>query len=168
MTQSQTTTISADTHLQGTLTFEGNAVVLGKVDGKITGSGEVSIGQQSTCQATIDAATVIIDGTVEGNILAKESVQLTANARVTGDIFAQSITIAPGATFQGKVRITSSGTASNSEIETKATPTESAKPIDTDRQTPATSSTWTPAKPASLGAGLTGIGSSRASWPNQR
>ncbi len=167
MTQSQNTTISADTHLQGTLTFEGNAAVLGKVDGKISGTGEVSIGQTSACQATIEAKTVIIDGKVEGNILAKESVQLNSSARVTGDIFAQSITIAPGATFQGMLRITT-GAASSSEIETKSTPTHSVQTTEAECEVPQAASTWTPVKPTSLGAGLAGLGSSRASWPNQR
>lgn len=173
MTQSQTiptTTISAETQLQGTLTFEGNTVVLGRVHGAITGSGQVSIGQTSICQATIEATTVIVDGTVEGSILAKETVQLTSNARVTGDIFAQSITIATGAVFQGKVRITSA--MSTSEIETKSAPCEITRTPEPDRQTPLAASTWTPAKPVSqatsLGAGLSSIGTSRASWPNQR
>ena len=174
MTQLQattpTTTISAETHLQGTLTFEGNTVVHGRVNGTISGSGQVSIGQASVCQATIEATTVIVDGTVEGNILAKESVQLTSSARVTGDIFAQSITIATGAVFQGKVRITSA--MSTSEIETKSAPAEMVRTPEPDRQTPVAASTWTPAKPASqptsLGAGLSSLGASRASWPNQR
>ena len=168
MTQLQTTTIGPETLLQGTLTFEGNAIVLGKVDGKLTGSGEVTIGQHSCCQATIEATKVTVDGLVEGNIIAKESVQLNSSARVTGDIFAQSISIATGATFLGKVRIAS--TTTNSEIETKSTATEVsgqslAEPVATATSS---SSTWATAKPTGLGAGLSNLGSSRAAWPNQR
>ena len=167
--QTQATIIGADTHLSGTLCFDGEAHVLGKIDGKIIGAGEVHIGLQALCRATIEAKTVIIDGTVEGNITAKEKVQLNASARVNGDIFAEAFSAAAGATFHGNLKI--GGASAAAVFETKSqTPVASAASAAIGFEEPVApaSSSWATARPTGLGAGLSSLGTPRASWPNQR
>ncbi|NUQ52510.1 MAG: polymer-forming cytoskeletal protein, partial [Phycisphaerales bacterium] len=101
----QTTIIGPDTTLKGELTFENSARIMGRVEGKVSSKGEVTIGDGAACKATIDAGRVLVDGVVEGNITAKEKVQLNAKARVVGDITAMTLVVSEGASFTGHCRV---------------------------------------------------------------
>ncbi|MBL8761425.1 MAG: polymer-forming cytoskeletal protein [Phycisphaerae bacterium] len=101
----QTTIIGPDTTLKGELTFENSARIMGRVEGKVSSKGEVTIGDGAACKATIDAGRVLVDGVVEGNITAKEKVQLNAKARVVGDITALTLVVSEGASFTGHCRV---------------------------------------------------------------
>lgn len=100
-TESQTTIIGADSYFKGEMTFERVAKIIGRFDGKISGKGELQVAQSATCKADIDSAVANIDGTIEGNITAKDAVKLTANGKVKGDITATKMTMAEGASFYG-------------------------------------------------------------------
>jgi cytoskeletal protein CcmA (bactofilin family) len=101
----QTTVIGADTHIKGDMTFGSTAKILGTCEGRISGKGEVQIASGSTCKAEVEAARVTIDGQVEGNITARERVQLNANAKMTGDLVATTLVVEGGAAFVGHVRV---------------------------------------------------------------
>ncbi|MEM6855917.1 MAG: polymer-forming cytoskeletal protein [Planctomycetota bacterium] len=98
---SQTTIIGADSYFKGEMSFERTAKIIGRFDGKISGKGELQVAQSATCKADIDSAIANIDGTIEGNITAKDAVKLTANGKVKGDITATKMTMAEGASFYG-------------------------------------------------------------------
>ena len=53
--------------------------------------------------ATIRAARVVVQGTVNGSISAGERIELAPSARVTGDLSATQVVIADGAQFNGRV-----------------------------------------------------------------
>lgn len=100
-TESQTTIIGADSYFKGEMSFERVAKIIGRFDGKISGKGELQVAQSATCKADIDSAVANIDGTIEGNITAKDAVKLTSNGKVKGDITATKMTMAEGASFYG-------------------------------------------------------------------
>jgi len=99
--ESQTTIIGGDSYFKGEMSFERTAKILGRFDGKISGKGELQVAQSATCKADIESAVANIDGTIEGNITAKDAVKLTANGKVKGDITATKMTMAEGASFYG-------------------------------------------------------------------
>ncbi|MEM9417511.1 MAG: polymer-forming cytoskeletal protein [Planctomycetota bacterium] len=99
--ESQTTVIGADSYFKGEMQFERTAKIIGRFDGKISGKGELQVGQSATCKADIESSVANIDGTIEGNITAKDAVKLTANGKVKGDITATKMTMAEGASFYG-------------------------------------------------------------------
>lgn len=98
---SQTTVIGADTKIKGDMTFDGTARILGNFEGSINAKGELQIAEGATCRATVDAGKVMVDGSVEGNMTARERVELTAKARVKGDVIAARLVVAEGASFIG-------------------------------------------------------------------
>ncbi len=100
-----TTIIGADVHIKGDMIFSNPACILGEVEGTIIGKSEISVGEGATCKASIEAQVITIDGTVEGDINATERLQLNASARVTGDLVAQTMSIAEGASFIGHCRV---------------------------------------------------------------
>jgi len=65
----------------------------------------VFIGPGGACTGPIDAARVVIDGTVEGDVIARELLELRAGAVVHGDITALRLIAAEGARIVGQVRI---------------------------------------------------------------
>ncbi|MEM8783622.1 MAG: polymer-forming cytoskeletal protein [Planctomycetota bacterium] len=97
----ETTVVGADSHFKGELMFEKTAKIIGKFDGKITGKGELQVVNNATCQADVEAATANIDGTIEGNVTANDTVRLNANGTVKGDITASKMVMAEGASFYG-------------------------------------------------------------------
>ena len=100
-----TTVIGADTHIKGDMTFESTARILGTFEGRIVTKGEVQIAEGSSCRATIEAAKVLLDASVEGNVTARERMELTAKARLKGDLIATRLVIAEGAALNGHVSV---------------------------------------------------------------
>ena len=98
---SQTTVIGADTKIKGDMSFDGTARILGSFEGSISAKGELQIAESATCRATVEAGKVMVDGNVEGNMTARERVELTAKARVKGDVVAARLVVAEGASFTG-------------------------------------------------------------------
>jgi cytoskeletal protein CcmA (bactofilin family) len=85
--------------------FNGSAQILGTFEGRITSKGEVFIGEGAACKASIEAARVIVEGAVEGDITAHERAELHPTACVTGDLAARALIVAEGATFTGHFRV---------------------------------------------------------------
>lgn len=96
-----TTIIGADTHISGEMRFGNSAKILGTFEGKITAKGELQVAEGATCRATVDATDVVIDGVHEGDVHAKERVQLNPKARMAGDLIAAKLVVAEGASFVG-------------------------------------------------------------------
>ncbi len=101
----QITVIGPDTRIKGEMSFERTARILGRFEGKVTTDGELQVGASAQCQAALEAGTVIVDGTVEGDIVARERIQLNGSARVTGDVVAEKLIVAEGASFSGHCRV---------------------------------------------------------------
>lgn len=99
------TVIGPDTHIKGEMAFDSSARILGTFEGSIQSKGEVHVGDGATCRASVDAARITVDGLVEGNLTARERVELNANARIVGDITAATLVVAAGASFNGHVRV---------------------------------------------------------------
>jgi cytoskeletal protein CcmA (bactofilin family) len=78
------------------------------VEGRIQGSikhtaNRLIIGVSGVVNADINAKNLIVEGTVEGNIVGSESVVIKDSADVRGNIYTSRISIADGAQFSGTV-----------------------------------------------------------------
>ncbi len=88
------------------LTGETNFQAMLRVDGHLTGkvgseSGTLIIGSTGKVDANITVAAAMINGTVNGDIIAFEKVELGRTARVVGNIQAPRLMIEDGAIFEG-------------------------------------------------------------------
>jgi len=129
----ETTVIAAEANIKGELTFEGQACIIGKVEGKIKTTGDLHVEERGECKAEIEANNVQVDGTIEGNVTACQRVQLNAQGKIHGDIVAVKMVTADGATIVGHVNVGSKATGSlrtadrpSTKVATKAT--EASKP----------------------------------------
>ena len=90
-------------------------------------NGRVTVAVNGRVNADIEALEISIDGRVEGNLKATESVRLGATSHVQGSILTRRIAIEDGAGLRGKVemiRANDSATSSSAAAaaETKTTP----------------------------------------------
>ena len=100
-----TTVIGPDTQIKGDMVFESTARILGKFEGTIASKGELQIANGASCKAAVEASKVLVDGDVEGNLTARERVELTAKAKMKGDLVAARLVVAEGAAFTGHVSV---------------------------------------------------------------
>ncbi len=88
------------------LTGETNFQAMLRVDGQLIGSissesGTLIIGTQGQVDANISVSSAQVNGTVNGDIVATERIQLGRTAKVVGNIMAPRLTIEEGAIFEG-------------------------------------------------------------------
>jgi len=87
--------------VSGQLVFQGPARIDGNVEGEIQCHGTLTIGEGAEVRAKISSLVVVIGGRVEGNVTAKEKVELLSSARVVGNISTPRLTITEGVVFDG-------------------------------------------------------------------
>ena len=87
--------------VNGQLSFQGPARIDGVVEGEIQCQGALTIGDGAEVRAKISGQVVVIRGKVEGNVTAKESVELLSPARLIGNISAPRVIISEGVVFDG-------------------------------------------------------------------
>ena len=98
------TTIGHSITINGEVSSDESLRVDGQVRGQIQlREAELTIGQSARVEAEVRASRVLVLGTVRGNIAASARVELGANSNVTGDITADTLVMAEGARFQGRV-----------------------------------------------------------------
>jgi cytoskeletal protein CcmA (bactofilin family) len=87
--------------VSGQLSFQGPARIDGVVDGEIQCQGALTIGEGAEVRAKISGQVVVIRGKVEGNVTAKERVELLAPARLIGNVSAPRLIISEGVVLDG-------------------------------------------------------------------
>ena len=92
--------------LNGEISFKDMLRVNGHVAGKLMSpKGTLIVDAAAIVDALIDVGAVVINGCVNGNIVARERVELGASAVVHGNISTPSLSMKPGATFEGDCRM---------------------------------------------------------------
>src|SRR5438067_8577319 len=97
--------LNSDVELKGTLKFAGELTFDGKLDGDITSDGSLNLGDNAVVKGNINVATVVVRGKVNGNVMAKEKIDIKTKTELFGDIRAPKLTIEEGVTFVGKSEI---------------------------------------------------------------
>jgi cytoskeletal protein CcmA (bactofilin family) len=94
--------ISPDLKIKGDLHCAGDIQVDGHVEGDIS-SRSITIGEAAQIHGAISAESIRICGSVNGQVKGA-TVTLAKTARVTGDVLHQTLSIEPGAFFEGQCR----------------------------------------------------------------
>jgi len=89
---------------KGDLVAEEDLLIQGNVRGTINHRAKnLTIGAHGNVTANIVAQNVIVQGKIQGEIRATESVIIEPSARVVGDIFAPRVGLKEGAKFKGSI-----------------------------------------------------------------
>jgi cytoskeletal protein CcmA (bactofilin family) len=108
--------------LIGSLTFDGDFTVAGKMEGELRATGDVAVENGSTVKATIEGNNVNVQGTVHGNVNARGRLSLSGSGSLHGDVRVSKLTVEDGATLNGNVQMGPSvgGGKGNPEAENHA------------------------------------------------
>jgi len=99
-----TSTVVGETILvNGNLSGDEDLLVLGRVEGTITLTKTLHVQESGIVKANVQVRNAVISGVVVGNISASDSVEITEQGRMVGDIRAPRIIIVEGASFRGHV-----------------------------------------------------------------
>lgn len=101
------TLIGAGTRIIGDVQFAGGFHVDGHVKGNVDAPADsgatLSVSDSGVVEGSVAVPNVILNGTVKGDILAHERVELGATARVTGNVYYALIEMEMGAEITGKL-----------------------------------------------------------------
>ena len=103
------TLLGKGSEFDGKLTFEGQVRIDGKFTGQINTKDTLVIGEGAKVMAEINAGTVIVNGVVEGNIRASQTVELHQPGRVKGSIETPALSIDRGVIFEGTCKMENLG-----------------------------------------------------------
>ena len=97
--------LNSDVEVKGNLKFTGELTFDGKLDGEIHTDGTLNLGDGAVVNGNINATNVVVRGKVNGNISAKEKIEIKAKTELFGDIRATKLVIEEGVTFVGKTEV---------------------------------------------------------------
>jgi cytoskeletal protein CcmA (bactofilin family) len=106
--------LSSDVEIKGSIKFQKELLIDGKVEGEINSEGVLTIGENADIRGEIKTKSITVFGKVQGNITVSERCELKSKCTLQGDLKASRLIIEEGATFIGKSEV-SSGTAASSK-----------------------------------------------------
>jgi cytoskeletal protein CcmA (bactofilin family) len=90
---------------EGKLTFEGTVRIDGKFTGTIVTNDVLVIGEGAKVNAEITCGTVIVHGEINGNVKAKNAVELHHPAKMRGNVETPSLMVEKGVIFEGQSKM---------------------------------------------------------------
>jgi cytoskeletal protein CcmA (bactofilin family) len=95
--------LDSQLRVTGDLETSGSIRIDGQMDGMVRRADTVVIGVGATMTGDVHAREVIVGGTLSGNIVGNERVELQATGIVTGDITTQTVLVQEGGVINGRV-----------------------------------------------------------------
>jgi cytoskeletal protein CcmA (bactofilin family) len=99
------TVLGKNTNFNGNLNFQDSLKINGMFTGTINATGLLVIGNEANIQASINAHSVVVYGTIRGDVYATDRVEMLPTGRVYGNIKAKKIKISDGVIFNGRCEI---------------------------------------------------------------
>jgi cytoskeletal protein CcmA (bactofilin family) len=98
--------LSSDVEIKGSIKFQKELLIDGKVEGDINSDGVLTVGENAEIRGEIKTKSITVYGKVHGNITVGERCELKSKCVLQGDLKAARLIIEEGATFIGKSEVT--------------------------------------------------------------
>ena len=132
--------------IKGELSGSEDLTIEGQVEGKIELRQNVlTIGPNAKIKAQVAAKTIVVEGSVQGNVTATERIEIRDKGSVEGDLASPRVAIADGAHFRGSIDMQSGRGATERHAETKAPAHAASTPVPTPASAPASAPANAPA-----------------------
>jgi len=103
-TSTHLASIGPSIHFKGELTGEEGLIIDGKVEGTIDLKGnQLIVGNNGDIKADVYAQTIIVNGSLTGELHGKEKVHISKTGKVNGNIFSPRVSLEDGAKFKGSI-----------------------------------------------------------------
>jgi cytoskeletal protein CcmA (bactofilin family) len=133
--------VGGGTDVTGEANFKAMMRVDGHFSGRITSSsGTLIVGNNGVVDANIEVAVAVIHGSINGDIIATQRLELGRAAKVNGNIQTPSLIIEQGAIFEGSCKMLQMHTAA----EKARKETKKDEPLDTTKLPPPVRTDSTP------------------------
>jgi cytoskeletal protein CcmA (bactofilin family) len=113
-------------NLNGDLEFSGGLHLDGRVNGNVRSNAEdggaLSVSESGVIEGRVEVTNIVMNGTVNGDMYARERLVLGGKARVNGNVFYGVIEMAPGAVITGKLIPLANGAAKSPETQAESDP----------------------------------------------
>ncbi len=132
--------VGSGTIVTGEATFKAMLRVDGHLSGRVSStSGTLIIGANGKVDANVEVAVAIIHGSVNGDVIATQRLELGRAAKVNGNIQTPSLVIEQGAIFEGSCKMLQmTATAEKNKKKDQPLDTTSMSPISGDATTKST------------------------------
>src|SRR5215470_18474704 len=121
--------VGGGTVVTGEASFKAMMRVDGHLSGRVSSSsGTLIVGANGKVDANIEVAVAVIHGTINGDIIATQRLELGRAAKVNGNIQTPSLVIEQGAVFEGSCKMLQMTAAAD-----KARREKKEEPLDTSR-----------------------------------
>jgi len=97
--------LNPDVEVKGTIKFSGEMTFAGKLDGDIQSDGALNLGEEAVVKGGINVNSAVVRGKINGNVTAKDRVEIKAKTEMFGDVRASKLVIEEGVIFVGKCEI---------------------------------------------------------------
>lgn len=111
-TAKDTTYLGQKLTIKGTVSGDGNVIILGRLEGKFDLKGELTIAEPASVQGEIRAGLISVKGNAEGTIVANNKLHLEPSAKVAGKVRAKTISMLEGAHLDGEMVMSADATQS--------------------------------------------------------
>jgi cytoskeletal protein CcmA (bactofilin family) len=100
------TVFGEKTKFNGVLRFTEELHIAGRFEGTIDAQGALVIKKGATCTADyIKAASIIVEGFVQGDMTAGDRIEMRSGCKVQGNLSSSRLRIADGVAFEGSVEM---------------------------------------------------------------
>src|SRR4051812_40701146 len=119
-------------NLNGDLEFSGGLHLDGRVNGNVRSNAEdggaLSVSESGFIEGRVEVTNIVMNGTVNGDMCARERLVLGGKARINGNVFYGVIEMAPGAVITGKLIPLANGAEKTRETQAESDAVAAAKP----------------------------------------
>lgn len=128
--------LNTDVEIKGNLKFTGELTFEGKLEGEINTDGTLHLGDAAVINGNINAGSVVVRGKMNGNIIAKDKIEIKSKTELFGDVRSSKLVIEEGVTFVGKTEVNPNKVAPAAPTAPRSTPppAHSAAPAESHRQ----------------------------------
>ncbi len=103
------TIIDAQVEIVGTIKSKGTLRMEGRLEGDLQCEGDVQIGKTAVIKGNMTVNSVSVAGTINGNIIARDRIEMKSTAKVLGDIKSKRLAVEDGVTFIGRSEVNPTG-----------------------------------------------------------
>ena len=96
------TILSPDIDFSGVLNFEKPFLIRGRLSGTIIAQAILVVDEEAVVEASINAPRVVIRGSVKGDIIASEKVEVSITGKLVGNVTAPEVFMEAGCIFNGR------------------------------------------------------------------
>jgi cytoskeletal protein CcmA (bactofilin family) len=127
-TSDGSTIIGESILISGSLNGDEDLTVNGRVEGTLALTKTLLVEPTGIVKAEVQVKNCVIAGVVVGNVTATESVEITNQGRMVGDITAPRVIIVDGASFRGRIDMGEVNVEGANDSRARSVPAPSARP----------------------------------------